>query len=203
MPSFTLDPVVRALAPIAKRLPSRGDHVVVKTVLSLLSLEWIVSGYQPQVVIIERNELNVVASWLALDIPMGELESPAVLEVFARPLGMPEPDPLAPKYERVAWCVGMLTRVVREAVSRHPEWYFVSHAQLCADPMGVFGPLFAAVGLQWTDHVRKHIAASDTMGTSFETRRVRAELAEAWRSRLSIDEERGIRSVLEWFPVGP
>ena len=62
------DAVVAALAEATSRLRRRPRHVVVKSVNSVFSLDWIVKRYTPKVLVLRRNPLNVVSSWVVLNL---------------------------------------------------------------------------------------------------------------------------------------
>src|SRR5439155_1175126 len=102
-------------------------HVVIKSVNSAFTLEWIARRYQPRIVILRRNPLNVVSSWLVLNIE-GEPDLPArrlVRERWLEPLGVP-PRPAHSKVASTAWDVGVLMCALRASAARHPEWMVVS-----------------------------------------------------------------------------
>jgi hypothetical protein len=87
-------------------------------------------------------------------------------------------------------CVGGRPTPVGSTIlaEAHPDWRLVSHEQLCSDPTGQFHELFAAVGLQWTDAVKLHLARSNRNGTGLVTMRVAADQPERWRKRLTGDQ---------------
>ena len=66
IPPSMRDAVVAALAEATSRLRRRPRHVVVKSVNSVFSLDWIVKRYTPKVLVLRRNPLNVVSSWVVL-----------------------------------------------------------------------------------------------------------------------------------------
>ena len=66
IPPRVRDYLVAGLAEGTRTVRSRPRHVVVKSVNSIFSLDWIAERYAPRVVILRRNPLNIVSSWLVL-----------------------------------------------------------------------------------------------------------------------------------------
>jgi hypothetical protein len=199
LPPPVLNPVLTALSPLTARLRRQSDHHVVKSVFVTFSVEWVVARYRPRVVLVDRNPLDVISSWLEVGIPIGDLDSRAGVGEMAEDLGVPQPEPQAPLHQRVAWCVGLLTVALRRTAARHPDWIGVSHGELGRAPEREFEALYDELGMPWSDAVRAGLDASDNPGSGYQTRRVRAELVDVWRQRLSHDQERDIRAVIEGF----
>ncbi len=65
----SVSPTLRLVTQLA--VPRVGvpgaEHVIVKSVRSELAMDWIVARFRPQVLLVERNPLNVLASWIELD----------------------------------------------------------------------------------------------------------------------------------------
>ena len=76
IPPSVRDAVVAGLAMGTARVRRRPDHVIIKSVNSAFALEWITARYAPRVVVLRRNPLNVISSWLVLDMasmwPLGD-----------------------------------------------------------------------------------------------------------------------------------
>ena len=73
LPRSMRDPLVRSAAALSARMPGRAQSIVVKTIYATFSLDWLVARYQPQVIAMQRNPLNVVSSWRELHIPLFDL----------------------------------------------------------------------------------------------------------------------------------
>jgi hypothetical protein len=199
--SFRLRTVRALAAPQSKtRKPPR--HVVVKSAHGPLAVEWIAAQFRPQVVVVVRHPLNIVASWMDLGWGGCSLDTnPKIVERYMRRWNLPALPASCSRLSRVAWEVGLLLSVLRSSAEAHPDWRLVGHEQLCSDPTSQFHELFAAVGLQWTDAVELHLARSNRAGTGLVTMRVAADQPERWRKRLTGDQVREIGGMLEKFPV--
>jgi hypothetical protein len=185
-----------------RRAPSGTDHVVVKSVLAALAVDWIWEHWQPQVVVVLRHPFNVVASWLELGIPLANLGShPLVQERYLNVFGVPRPRDRASQLEHVAWEVGLLTCALEDAVSRHQEWRLVMHEELCVDPPVKLRHLAEDLGLHWTERADAYVRASDRPGSGYVTRRVSRDQSERWRTRLTREQVREIVAVLGKFPL--
>jgi len=201
-----------ALLRVAKELavphgPDGDAHgLVVKTVYGPLAAEWITSvGAVDAVVVVVRNPLNVVSSWLGLGWldrdtrdPVSAL-APAAVEVLGARFGMPPSSRLG----QAAWLVGVQSSVLEEAVQRNPAWHRVVHEEACVDAPAVLSRIALRAGLRWSRRGDEMLAAENREGSGYDVTRVAAELPEAWRSRLDRDQEHEIRHVIDALPPGP
>jgi hypothetical protein len=115
-------------------------------------------------------------------------------------MGAPPPMPSAPHHKRVAWCVAFLGTVIRIEADHHPDWLVANHGRLIANPDFEFPRLFAALNLEWTAEAGTYLDKSNRPGTGYDRQRVRSELGDAWRRRLTTLQTLEIRAVLEQFP---
>src|SRR5207249_2793051 len=105
IPPSMRDAVVAALAEATSRLRRRPRHVVVKSVNSVFSLDWIVRRYTPKVLVLRRNPLNVVSSWVVLNLGTERRvgDHPHVHETYVRPLGLVAPNGASSSVRMAAW----------------------------------------------------------------------------------------------------
>lgn len=201
LPDPLVHPLARGLAPVVTRLRPTPDHVVAKSVYSTFTVEWIAHHYLPKVVVLERQLLNVVGSWLELDIQVGDLDRGVAAARMSSVLDVPPPMPEAEHHLRVAWCVGFLSAAMKHTASRHSDWLRLSHEQLIANPLQEFSGLFTALGLRWTAQAERRVIESNRPGRGYELSRVRSELPQAWRRRLSTAQAADVTAVLAAFPA--
>lgn len=200
LPPRVTELLLRTASPVTIRLRRAPTNVVAKSVYAALSVEWIASQYHPRVVVVERDPLNVVGSCLDLGIPFGDLDRNRVIAELSEAIAIPQPNPTAAPHLRTAWCVAFLMTVMRLNAARHPEWLVVDHGELIVDPEHEFPHLFTALGLIWTPAAKSYLAASNRPGSGYKRRRIRSDLPEAWRRRLTPSQAAEIRAVLERFP---
>jgi hypothetical protein len=125
--------------------------VIAKSVYAAFALEWLADRYAPQVVIIERHPVRVVASWMRLGFHVGQMPTrERITAEHVEPARLPAWDPQAPRLVQVSWVVALLTTAVRVARLSHPEWTVVSHEWLSVYPAGRLAALTEALGLSWT-----------------------------------------------------
>jgi hypothetical protein len=173
----------------------------VKSVHASLAVEWIVPRWQPKVVVVLRDPLNVVASHRTLGWGASGLDThPLLHHGVARLPWVPPVEPDATPLERLAWQIGLFITALETAVHRNPDWLVVSHEELCADPPGGFTSLCAALGVPWTQEAADFLAASDRPGKGLETRRVAAEQPTNWTRQLTLDQVEEVTAVLCAFP---
>ncbi|MGH9000682.1 MAG: hypothetical protein ACRDY7_14985 [Acidimicrobiia bacterium] len=180
--------------------PQQRSRVVVKSVFCARSIEWLADRFSPSVVVIERHPFAVIASWGVLGWDGFLDEDPSAVLQCAERFGVVAPAPGATWIERAAWHYGFLTRMLRSAAVRHPEWVVVSHETLCADPLAAFPPLARRLGLDWTPAAVDFLLASNRRGKGYSTRRVWSEEVDGWRTRLHPDDQDLVAEILGRFP---
>lgn len=193
-------------------------HVIVKSANCGLSLEWIAQRYRPRIVVQRRNPLNVISSWIALNIEADRLDAPAIRERWLAPLGVNPRVAVTSHVAQVAWTVGVLTLALKLTAERHPDWIVISHDDLSRDPYEGFASLFAQLGLPWTPRVSAYLKAADDpsfvvtganprshpneqTGAPEGTSR-RVQQASQYRRRLTAAQVDEARSVLDELPLG-
>jgi len=175
----------------AKRKPP-SPHVLVKSVHSSRSIEWIVARFEPRVVILWRNPISVFASYKQLGWA-GRL---------AQQVGDPPTAPDAAPAEVAVSLVGWIserTRALLDAASRHPDWRVARHEDLLARRDDAFRELAAHSGLTWSTSIEEFLAVSDRPGERYSTDRDSTTVAESWRARLSPEEITASNEVLERY----
>jgi hypothetical protein len=124
--------------------------VVAKSVFAAFALDWLAERYAPQVVLIERNPIDVVFSWMRLDFVVGDLATrERIRSEYIEPLGLPRWDADAPRLLQVSWAVGVLMSAMRHQSRMRPAWKVVSHEAVSRHP-SILRHLAASVGLRWS-----------------------------------------------------
>lgn len=195
----------------ALAVPEEADtpaqHVVVKSVFAPLSVDWIASRFPVSVVVVLRDVLNVLSSWVQLEWvgrrgdDMLDSLDPVVRDRLGARYAVPAPGRDAPLLARGAWLLAALTRELDEAAKQHPEWEVVRHEDLCRQPHDLFPALAARVGLEWTSDTSRLLDDLNRSGSGVSRARIASELPEVWRGRLRPHELRDIEPVLERFAV--
>jgi hypothetical protein len=207
--------LARALSAVE---PQRRRNVIVKSANCGFSLEWIARRYRPRVVVQRRNPLNVVSSWMALNIEADPLDDPAVRQHWLTPFGLTPRTNFTSQVAGIAWTVGVLTLALKTTAERHPDWVVVSHDDLARDPYEGFTALFAQLGLPWTPRVKAYLEAADdpsfvvtganpkshpneqTAAPGGVSRRI--QQASQYSRRLTPTQVAEARSVLDDLPLG-
>jgi hypothetical protein len=219
MPRTLRDALVATLAMGTSRVRKRPRNIIVKSVNSTFSLEWIARRYAPKMLIMRRNPLNIVSSCTVLGLytrrNIGDL--PAVNRMVVARLGMTTPSEDASPVTRAAWNVGLLTTGLRQAADRHPDWVVASHDDLCLDPLPKFEALTRQLGLGWTSAMEEYVTKSDDPGftvyggsqrvhpnaaTSTTGSSRRSEATTQFARRLTALQIEEARAVLAEFPLG-
>ncbi len=219
IPPFARDYMIGALAEVTRRVRSRPANVIVKSVNSAFALDWIAQRYQPKVVVLRRNPLNVVSSWVVLGISPGSFigADPMIQEKYLRPLGLAAPNGKTSSVGIAAFNVGILTKALKETSAAHPEWIVASHDDLCIEPVARFRQLTEQLGLRWTPSVEEYLHRSDDPSftahggsanlhpnavTATTDGSRRDQQATQFTRRLTTEQAAEARSVLESFDLG-
>jgi hypothetical protein len=189
-----------AAAAVPRLAEPAGGPVVVKSVQSILALDWVWERFRPRILVIERNPLNVLASWIELGYVRNVRERDAVAAYASRRWAIESPDANSSQLVHQAFTYGTLATELREAAVRHPEWTVARHEDLCVDPTASFRTLAETFGLVWGDASEQFLTDSDSDGTPYRTLRRTAEQPERWRERLDADQVATIRKTLGRFP---
>jgi len=201
IPAPVRDPLIsRGARAVARLRPSRR-HIVAKSVVGQFCLEWLVDSYGPEVVLIQRHPLDVVASWLTLPEPLyGLPQNETVRDRVVDKYGFPPPPNGTSHLLQVTWCVGLLTATLHMALRDHQDWLVVTHEEMCDDPVRRFRALAETLGLGWTDTSDNAVRDSQRPGTGRVTNRIAADLPGKWRKVLSDADVAEVTRVLEAFP---
>ena len=177
-----------------------AEHVVVKSVHSSLSLEWVTRRFQPRVLVIERDARNVMASWMDLGMGGDKRENPMLAAYAKRVWNIAPPPDDAPKIVARTFVFAVLASALRDAAQRNPDWIVARHEDLCIDSAQRFGSLLPQLGLTLGDRALDYLAESDQAGAGFRTRRVTRDEPEKWKQRLSADDVARMTDELARFP---
>jgi hypothetical protein len=202
LPRGIRDPLLRRTAQAMSALPGRSPHVVVKSIYAHFYVEWLLGHYEPRVVVIQRNPLNAISSWIELGVHGFDLfDRPAIRERYLEPLGIRVPQASASVTQRTAAWVGLLTTVLSGHVEQHPEWLLVTHEELCIDPQVRIREVCEQVGLAWSEGIEHFLSESNRPGEGFSHIRVTREQPNRWRKRLTDQQLAEIEEVLGQFPT--
>ncbi len=199
----SISPTLRLVSALAvPRVDEPGArNVIVKSVRSELAMEWLVEQFQPRVLLVERNPLNVLASWIELEYVRDAKESAAVAVHAKQRWGIEPPAAAESRLVHQTFEYGVLACALRDAAARHADWTIVRHEQLCVDSVAEFRALAGALGLGWNEAATAFLTESDRDGTGYQTNRRATEQPDRWRDRLDHDQVATIRATLERFPA--
>lgn len=209
-PKRLRDPLLPMFAGALERVRPLPSNVVVKSTMTAFCLEWIVANFNPRVVVVQRNPLNVVSSWLDWKVDGKDLHTRSrVHELFVAPYGLPPAPTEASQAALTAWWVGLLTATMARLVDAHPNIVVTTHELLCADPEREFRSLFDQLELVWTDEAAAFLRRGyllPTFAQEFDLSpiaesEVTKSQRERWKDRLDEREIAEIQDVLDTFPT--
>jgi hypothetical protein len=206
VPDSVRAPVVRMGTRFLVRARPVKARVVTKSVMCAFSLEWILARYDPPVVLVRRDPLNVVASLIEVGTTFEDMDrlylryrDPVVVESLVKPWGLPAlPDDLD-LVGRVAFWVGLNATAYHASAVRHGTFTIVDHDPLCGDPSVGFGRMCAQIGIEWNEAGEDYLRRSNTHGEGFSTNRITAFAPDRWKTTLS-HREAELRETFSRFP---
>jgi hypothetical protein len=190
---------MRWLVRVASHRVKPTDTIIVKTVRADFAIEWLAESFRPRVVVVLRNPLNMLGSWLERGWGSHTLEDNDYVRGRFEPFGLWPPPPLSSPVENAMWAICARSTLLREAAFRHPHWNVVEHEALCADPATEFHRLVDSLGLDWSDRIESFLHESNRPGTYWEVRRVASEQIERWRERLTPEQQAVAHTILRAF----
>lgn len=195
------------LGAYAERL-GRRPRVVVKEVAAFMSVEWVAARWDPLVLIILRHPGAYAVSVRNLDQDDAELgrlrllrADPVLQRDHVRRGLVGHLDAVRDPLEAAVASWAIRTSVVLDAVARHPDWIVVRYEDIARDPLAAFPDLYGRLGIAWTDAIADWVRGrtSTEVAGNYSRSRNSAARIDAWRDRLSAEETRRVRRVLEPF----
>jgi hypothetical protein len=175
---------------------------VIKSVHSPASAGFVSELTDADVVVIRRNPLNAVSSWLELGwLPQRIGADPEQERLVGEALGAPPPEANDSIVARHAWTYAALTRSLDIEAAKHPSWIVAQHEDLCVDPSGEFRSMFDRLDLDFTDEIMSTVEENDRPAQGYTTQRIASEQPERWRSRLTDEQVRLIRTTAESLSI--
>lgn len=189
----------------------RGDRLIMKDPIALFSAEWLSQRFDMPVVITVRHPAAFVASLIAAGWAGFDFTKITGQELLVAERLAPFRDALAAASAGTTDPVGtgiLLWRIVHHHIRTlrhdHPDWIFVRHEDLAADPVAGFRALYARVGLRFAEDTPARIAglsersegfgAFSLFGSRRQVNRNSREVTGLFRKRLSEDDIARIRA---------
>lgn len=196
---------IRARIAMAVALPDRPDcnRVVVKSVHATLSLEWIAERTGAAVILLQRNPMAVIGSW----VRMGWMEHTGwwvphsiSMSVVDSASDVPTVECSLSPFEWICWNMCTLAAYQELLASRHPEWQRIEHEKLSADGVEAFKLLARSVDWPWSDAIGKFVEGSNRPGSGYDTNRVASDAVDSWRDVLSTRQRLLAATIMRQFP---
>jgi hypothetical protein len=210
LPHRVRQPIVRTAAWMLRTVSRPSDNCIVKTVHAQFAIDWIAARYHPVVIVVRRNLLSIIGSWLqlgfvpyAIDTPFELADHPVIQREYLKPLSVDPPPSNSSMLHQIAWHVGLLSIGLERAIARHPDWIVLSHEDLCRNPSEQFRVLFSQTGLEWTDAAERELDRMNRPGTGVEPRRVARDRIDSWKATLTAEQVTEATRILEPFGGGP
>jgi len=172
--------------------------LIAKTVRAAFSVNWLAARYEPTVLLIERNPVDVALSLCERGDPLGP-PHPHIIEHYVEANGFPEYVGAAPYEERAAWWTGLLMTVLEQRAAANPSWVVTVHEVLSSAPEQELRRLSVQLGLRWSHRAVRAVREHNAPGEGYATRRTAIQLQAKW-TRHPVSRVQGVLAVLALFP---
>jgi Sulfotransferase family len=198
-------------AALFSRWRARGYRPLVKDPIAVLSAPWLAREFGMRVVVMIRHPAAYVVSMRRLQWTHDFAhfrDQPGLVDDLVPELRT-EIDEFARRPADVIDQAALLWKVIHTVIDEyrrsHPEWLFVRHEDISADPETGFRILFQQLGLSWTTGVSRFVAettaahnpAEARQGTVHQLHRDSAASVRMWHRRLEAREIARIRARTE------
>lgn len=180
--------------------PWSSRRTVIKDVHVCLALEYIFATLNPRIIIIMRHPCAMANSWQALNLEAGSrlellLSQKELVDKFLKPFEahMISSDDY---FFQIGAYWGASYYIMKELSAKHPEWQWITHEQLCIDPVAHYKNLFSRIGLPLTEkenqRLEQFLSQHNRPGTHEEgvlhINRVTNKEPEKWQRELSPEQ---------------
>ncbi|MFV0633111.1 sulfotransferase family protein [Demequina sp.] len=178
-----------------------------KDPLAFFAAEWLAARHDALVVMMVRHPAGMISSYVKLEWPC-EVDSLLRQEGLSDRFTAPLTDQIdawrADPEDRLGGLILQWSIFAHAALAlreEHPDWLYMSHENVCEDPVPQFTALYEYLGLRWTPALERKVIEDSTAAqvdptrhTQHQLQRDSKALAGAWKSRLSADDRARIEA---------
>jgi hypothetical protein len=183
---------------LTKRIAVNSKNFIIKSVHSLLALDLIEQCFRPKIIIIKRDPLNLIASYIKMRLPDSNrnifhqinLVEDHFHDMNSKIYQLCQKGTLI---QQMALQVAAFYYYLAKESLRHPNWLIVSHEKICQDPITEFQIIFKMLELKWTLEVEKFIRKSNSPGNGFSINRVLKNEIHKWKTILTPQQVKEIK----------
>jgi hypothetical protein len=194
-----------------RRSRIRGCRPLVKDPIALFSAEWLADTFDMDVVVLIRHPAAFAASLSRLDWRFdftNFLSQPSLMESDLAPFAHEIECAVRRPPSRTAEA-GLLWKSIYATIARYrserPDWMFIRHEDLSADPVGGYQSICQHTGIPFSgvvaDTLRRNTSpdnpADAPLGTAHALMRDSRVNAKSWRQRLDLRDIAALRASVE------
>ena len=188
----------------------RGVRILMKDPIALMSAGWMARRFDLHVVMMIRHPAAVVASLKRLnwgfDPTQWALSQPHLLQDYLSPLEG-ELRCLAERPADIVEQAALLWKtayhVVLQYMQEFPDWIYLKHEDVSADPVTAYENLYSRLGLDFTPQVKARIVdhsdpsnPTQSKSKKFQIKLSSKEVISKWKDTLSALEITRIKSIV-------
>lgn len=179
-----------------------NDARLVKSVHSILSLEYILKEFNVSPVIIIRHPASIVSSCIELDNPDIDRKIYTNKSLMNYLFGddLPDWSELKSIESLAGFQVAIFYKLIYKMRQENDNILLVQHEDLAEFPLEKFQSLFDKLNLTFNDTVINFINKNNKKGDGYDINRVSNETIDVWKSRLNDQQIQDIAKGYNLFP---
>ena len=171
-------------------------RVIVKSVHSVLSIDWLMNTFNIRLVVLVRHPANVIASYLKMNMSDAdrEVKVPEIGQNHIKEYIM-ERNLRDDKLGRMAIQVCSFYKYIELMTNKHSQIKLIKHEDLCQDPVGKFKDLFSYLNLNWSKKVEDFLNEKNRLGDGYKISRIASKEADKYKKNLSLEQIKKIEEI--------
>lgn len=184
-----------------------GYRIVVKEVVTVISIDWIYNLYKPLLLIVIRHPCDVILSDLDQGSHSGEtleilLKQEMLVDDHISPY-LPIINKANSIFEKMSVIWAIRHRILANFLAEHSDANIIYYEDLCTNPLVRFQTLFNSLSLKWNKNVEQYIVDHTTKHVpgTYTVSRVTAEQPFKWKKHLTGSQVQTVRSFIRPFEL--
>ena len=172
---------------LPKQIGQKSKPRLIKSVHSLLSLEFILTNFKVSPIIILRHPASIISSHLNLNNPDIDRGIYNYKELLNFLIGHDHINigHINSVEARGGLQLALFYKYISKIAEGFPQILTIKYEDFLEDAVSKSRSLFSSFNLKWSNSVEEYIGASNKKGEGYETNRLLSQQKDVWKNRLS------------------
>jgi len=181
----------------------KGNRNIVKSVHSILALDWIQHNFDVDIVIILRHPANVISSYIKMKF------NDSIRNIFSQKRLISDyfvsyDDIINNKntntiIERMTMQIGAFYHIIQKQMQSNPNWIIIKHEDLCKNPFDMSMDIYEKLNLKWDQNVENYIEKHNKKGEGMEINRIAINQITKYNKLLKKEQIHKISKIYSYF----